>query len=289
MKPYRILEPLPVKPENMPKIETTTKNPTQASIKTFQEYNKDQSMSIIKCDNKLGFLGMLLRASYFDPLKKTFASPTDPGSAPINAIGTANQITDVVLLYKYDKETFTTYCEFRIILIPMITNKCPEQYMTTLKHHITKFSQCEPLTLLDHLYTEYGTITSLKLAANFDCMTARWDPSTPINDIFQQINNVKYFAEEGNKIINDSQLLHLYYNKVHCIRTFQGNTQNLAQKPDIDKTCTNFVPFMTQQEKDHLNNQPTSGTSGFSNAIVDRIVQDKMKEFINQMGHFYQS
>ena len=46
---------------------------------------------------------------------------------------------------------------------------------------------------------------------------------------------------------------------------------------------------MTQKEDDCLNNQPTSGTAGFSNAMVDRIVHDKIQEFINQMVPFYQS
>ena len=73
----------------------------------------------------------------------------------------------------------------------MITNKCTEKYMTTLKRHINKFFQCDPLTLLDHLYTEYRTITFSKLTANFDNMTARWNTPTPIYDLFQQLNNGK--------------------------------------------------------------------------------------------------
>ena len=73
----------------------------------------------------------------------------------------------------------------------MITNKCPEIYMNTLKHRITKFFQCEPLTLLTHLYTEYGTITSSDLTQIFDCMTARWNPPTPIADLFQHPNDGK--------------------------------------------------------------------------------------------------
>ena len=98
----------------------------------------------------------------------------------------------------------------------MITNKCPEKYMTTLKHRTTNFCQCEPLTLLTHLYTEYITITSSNLTENFDRMTACWNPPTPISDHFQQLKDGKEFAEEGNKIINDSQLLRLCYENVHA-------------------------------------------------------------------------
>ena len=84
--------------------------------------------------------------------------------------------------------------EFRIILISVIIKKCPEKYMTTIKYRITKFCQCGPLNVIYHLYTEYGTITYSNLTANFDCMNARWNPPTPIADLFQQLNDGKYSA-----------------------------------------------------------------------------------------------
>ena len=200
MKPYDILALLPAKPEDMPKIATISNKPTRARIKAFQEIIQDQAMYITTCDHSLGFLAMVIWASYFDPLnnRNPFAPPIDPGPTPINVTVTDAQINEVVRLYKDYKEKFTAYCGFHIILISMITNKCPEKYMTTLKHRITKFHQCEPLTLLTHLYTEYGTITSSDLTEIFDLMTARWNPPTPIADLFQQLNDRKYFAEEVN-------------------------------------------------------------------------------------------
>ena len=145
-----ILELLPTKAEDMPEIETITNKPTRASIKAFQEIIQDQAKSITTCDHNLGFLGMVLRVSYFDPLnnRNPFSSPTDPGPSPVNDIVTGAQITEGVRLYRYEKEKFTTYCVFRIILISMITNKCHEKYINILKHRIIKFLQYEPLTLL---------------------------------------------------------------------------------------------------------------------------------------------
>ena len=67
--------------------------------------------------------------------------------------------------------------------------------MTTIKHRITKFCQCEPLILLTHLYTAYKTITSYDFTEHFDHMTARWNPPTPIDDLFQQLNDGNEFLE----------------------------------------------------------------------------------------------
>ena len=157
--------------------------------------------------------------------------------------------------------------------------------MTTLKCHITKFCQCEPLTLINHLYAKYGTITCSYLTANFDCMTACCNPPTPITELFQQLNYRKDFAEEGNEITNDRKLLRLCYDNVHASGMFSKTLKIWREKSDMDKTYANFFPFRNQQEEDRLNNQPTCGTASFSNAMVDNIVHEKMQELINQMGN----
>ena len=98
MNPDDILALLLVKPEFMPEIEKMANKPTRASVKAFQEIIQDQAMSITTCDRNLGFLVILLWASYFNPLNNgnLFMPPIDPGPAPINATGTAAQITEVV-------------------------------------------------------------------------------------------------------------------------------------------------------------------------------------------------
>ena len=118
--------------------------------------------------------------------------------------------------------------------------------MTTIKNCITNFFQCEPLTILNQLYTEYGTITSSDLTEIFDCMTAHWNPPTPIAENFQQINDRNEFSEEGNERINDSQLLCLCYNNVHASGIFNETLKNWHKKTDINKTYAKFVPLMTQ-------------------------------------------
>ena len=116
MNPADILALLPVKPEDMPKIATIKNKPTRASIKAFQESIQDQSMPITARDHILGFLGMVPRASDFDPINNgnPFASPTDPIPTPVNAISTATQITEAVRLYKDDKENSAPTVNFAL-------------------------------------------------------------------------------------------------------------------------------------------------------------------------------
>ena len=127
MNPADMLALLPVKPEDKPGIATIKNKPTRASIKAFQESIQDQAMDITTCYNNLGIIRMALRASYYDTLsnRNPFVPPTDPGPAPVHSTGTPAQITEDVCLYKDYKEKFTTYCEFLVSLISIITNKCP--------------------------------------------------------------------------------------------------------------------------------------------------------------------
>ena len=120
-------------------------------------------------------------------------------------------------------------------------------------------------------------------------MTARWNPPTPIPDFFQQLNDGKEFAEEGNEIFNDSQLICLFYDNANASRVLNETLKTWRKKTDIDKAYENFVLFMTQQEEYPLNNNPTHGTTSYSNTMVDRILHEKIQESINQLGPLHQS
>ena len=116
MKPAGILSLFPFKPEDMPKIATIAKKPTRVSIKAFQESIQDQYMSITTCDHNLGFLGMVLRASDFDPLNKgnLFVPPINAGPAHVNFTRTSAQSNELVSLYKDDKTNSLPTVNFAI-------------------------------------------------------------------------------------------------------------------------------------------------------------------------------
>ena len=97
----------------------------------------------------------------------------------------------VVRLYKNNNAKFTTFCQFHIILISIITEKSTEKYTTTLKHRITKFLQWEKA------YSSYSSLhwvqnhNLLRPHREFDHITARWNLPTPISDFFQELNDEK--------------------------------------------------------------------------------------------------
>ena len=53
------------------------------------------------------------------------------------------------------------------------------------------------------------------ISANFNRTTAHCNLTTPISDLFQQLNDGKEFSAQGNEIFNGIKLLCLLYENVH--------------------------------------------------------------------------
>ena len=294
MKASDILALIPVKLEDMPKIATSSQEPTRQSLKAFQECIQDQAMAVTSAtEPMLGFLGLVLKNASYITISTNGASytaPVDPGPSPVHAPGaTGAQITETSRLFTIQRDHFKTSCEFQVILVSMITNNCPEKYLTTLKHPITKFRQCTPIQLLNHLWNEYGTITSHDLTMNYAKMTAQWNPPTPIEDLFLQLREGQQFATEGSETIDDTQLLRLCYDNVNKTGLFNDALKIWRDKPV--KTYVLFAAYMTREHEDRMKNQTTSSGAGYAannvTTITD-IVHNELQQFVNNMPFFQQ-
>jgi hypothetical protein len=295
MKASDLIALLPVKLEDMPKIATSTQEPNRHSLKVFQECIQDQAMAITSSDTLLGFLGLVLKDSSFVTLtddETSFTAPVNPGNSPpvLTPPGTQAQIAESLRRFNVEHEEYKTFCEFKIILVSMIINNCPEKYLTSLKHPITKFRRCTPLALLTHLWTEYGTITSQDLTANYTRMTAQWNPPTPIQDLYLQLRDGREFATEGKETIDDSHLLRLCYDNISNTGLFNDALKIWRQKPDAAKTYELFCSYMTIEHDDRMRNQTTSQGAGYANNLttttVTDIVHKELEHFVNQMPMF---
>ncbi len=116
MKASDILALLPIKPEAMPKITTSTQKPTKLTLKSFQECIQDQAMAITSAtEPMLGFLGLVLKDASYITINNgnSYTLPVDPGPGPVHANNaTAAQITETSCLFTIARDHYKTYCEF---------------------------------------------------------------------------------------------------------------------------------------------------------------------------------
>jgi hypothetical protein len=131
-----------------------------------------------------------------------------------------------------------------------------------------------------------ATITSQDLTTNFTCMTAQWNPPTPIEDLFLQLRDGQEFATDGNETISDSQLLRLCYENINSTGLFNDALKVWRAKPPASKTYLLFCAYMTSEHEDRMKNQLTSKRAGYSannvSTITD-IVHKELEQFVNQM------
>ena len=69
-----------------------------------------------------------------------------------------------------------------------------EIYYKTLKHTHTGYTNITLRQLLDHLVTTYAAIYQFDLEKNQEKMTARYDPNTLIETLFEQITDGVAYA-----------------------------------------------------------------------------------------------
>jgi hypothetical protein len=60
--------------------------------------------------------------------------------------------------------------------------------------------------MLNHLFTTYGTITSMQLDANNTEMLKEWDPNMLVELLFTQIEEGQEFANEGGQPYTKKQV-----------------------------------------------------------------------------------
>jgi hypothetical protein len=71
--------------------------------------------------------------------------------------------------------------------ISMVVNG---SFLNALKDPFYGFCDISPWSMLDHLRTEYGTLTSEELEANCAAFSKPWNFDLPIKDLWAKISNI---------------------------------------------------------------------------------------------------
>jgi hypothetical protein len=138
----------------------------------------------------------------------------------------------------------------------------PIIYINVLKHRLHRFANVTIATLLAHLTTHYGTIDSDDLGANFKKLTAPWDPTTSIENVFTTGTDCRDFATLGGEPIGD--VMYMRY----LLEIFAGSgvldkaVTDWKDKPTVDKTVPNFEAHFYKANKNRCND-----TKGLKDAL----------------------
>jgi hypothetical protein len=156
-----------------------------------------------------GYLALLLSpAAYLVISNVAFIEPVHPGPNPVHQPGsTAAQITETNRSYAAAVIQYTAYHTVEQQLKTMLLEAVPSTFTQILEDQQFGYALVSTYTILNHLDTNYGVVTTQDLANNLDAMGKQWDPTTPIEHLWTQISKARNYAANGNNAISDTTAL----------------------------------------------------------------------------------
>jgi hypothetical protein len=133
-----------------------------------------------------------------------------------------------------------------------------------MKNPVTGFGNVTCLTLLTHLRNNYGNITEQELEANILRMQAQWNPPTPIESLFMQIEDGVAFAAEGLDEPTKPTVLRWAYDIVATTGRYDIACREWRQfNPDPKtKNWAKFKSHFKAADRD-MRSQDTTGSTGY--------------------------
>ena len=258
--------------EDMPRISTSSTKPNYTSLKNFQDAIDANAMSIMSSTTELGHLALTRSPTEFTLANGTaFVIPLNPGTAPnppprigtrasaaalaLDPTATAEtsdpyKAQEALRTYQDSKHEYNLYRNASTALKHCITTSVDDEYIKALKKKITRYATVTPLELLTHLWTTYGEVTIVDLGANETRMKVQWNPPSPIESLFLQLEDGQAFASEGNETIDDSILVRLGYDNILATGQFTKYCAKWRKRAIADQKWPDFRKCFTEYNKE---------------------------------------
>jgi hypothetical protein len=193
-------------------IATSQTRPTYASLCIAQsELSSNAALVHSNLGSGLhGHLALTLTTPEYLALSHniSFVPPANSPAQPVHVAGaTAPDISEADRLHLSNQKVFKMYHNVDKALQNQIIVALPEIYIHSLKHTITGYGSVSCLTLLIHLWKNYGTITQPELDENEKRMQLPWMPPTPTKVLFPQLKEGVTFAAAGGEALSENNVM----------------------------------------------------------------------------------
>ena len=121
-----------------------------------------------------------------------------------------------------------------------------DEYIQVHKYKLTRYAKVAPLTLLTHLWDTYDKVAIGDLNANEFRMKVQWNPPSPIESLFLQLEDGQEFSKEGNGEISDSTLVCYGYDNISATSQFTKYCTKWSKRKPADQKWTDFGSCFTE-------------------------------------------
>ena len=117
--------------------------------------------------------------------------------------------------------------------------------------------------ILAFLFPNYGNIMQYDIEENNKKLKEKWDANTPIEMLFDQIDDAQDFAVAAGQPCTNNQLLTTAYNLVYATGLFFDDCKAWNRLPLNQKTIDNFKTMFQQAQQELRDQQRTAQQAGF--------------------------
>ena len=242
--------------------------PTYETIKAVHMKLKANAASVPSAlgGGNHGLLGLIISdAVYHTFTGNHFVLPNQPPPLPIVPAGTSAVNTGVLvrehaeLLREYHETMRTDQA-----LTQQVINTFDKIYTRSLRNRHTGYANVTAINIVEHLYTTYGRITSMDLEQNDIRMKAPYDPTQPIENLFNQLEEGQEYAEAGQAPLSTLQLINTAYLLVFKTGVYRDACRDWNRRTPITKTWANFKQDFNLANQELRDLQSLShGAAGF--------------------------
>jgi hypothetical protein len=230
-------------------IPKQTGTPTYESINEVHQKLKANASSI---QSELGggthgLLGLMLRPNrYLELTGQPFVFPINPGPTTVIPEGATAAVTSALIrnhneLLRIFRETTRTDQALKQQLLATFD----DMYLKALKNRHTGYTSVTSLELLLHLYGTYGRITQIDLNDNDKRMKTPYDPTLPIENLYDQIETACEYADAANAPYSAEQTITTAYLLVFATGLYKEACRDWNRRPPEEKTWVNFKTDFT--------------------------------------------
>jgi hypothetical protein len=139
-------------------------------------------------------------------------------------------------------------------------------YLNALSDEIVGYASFTSLQLHTHLLTYYAMIAPTELTQNYERLNTPYDPTQPIETLFQQIQDAREFAIAGGQSYGAAMIVNVAYTIVFNTGVFPYACRAWQSRSIEGKTWEQFkIDFATAHREFCLTNHTTQH-SGFHSA-----------------------
>ena len=246
--------------------------PTFSTLLTIHQELNANAMAIAsnRGGGQYGHLSTVIPIATFTALPNAapWVDPVHPGNTPIHLPGaTGAQITEGNRQYKANLDEFQLFHATKALLKTQLLAAIPDTYTKILKHNQFGYANVTVLALLNHLDTHYGTVTFDDLDTNLNNLTRRWDPTQPLEDLWNQINECQIYAAPHDPITVATAVRAAITNLTNS-GVFTDALCDWCKRPAIEHTWDNLTTAFNTADKEHRRTLKTSDI-GYANKVAE--------------------